>query len=131
MPKIFFKSIFTTFSFLTPVYLFAQTSFQPQSITSACNRLGTNGDFSDFTDCVTDLAAGAFVPFIFSLALLAFAVGVFLYVRNADNEAKRTEYMRLIIWSLVGLFFMVGVWTFARMFAGFFGVNDVIIPQFR
>ena len=99
-----------------------------------CNDVGKSGaTFSDFAECVVDIVSEAFVPYIFALGLLAFAVGVFGYIKNAEDESRRSDSVKLISWSLVGLFFMVTVWVFALMFSIIFGndsTSNIIIPQF-
>jgi len=57
------------------------------------------------------------------------------YVKNADNESKRSESLQMIIWSLIGLFFMVSVWAFSGMVANFLGLDGanttLIIPKIK
>lgn len=99
---------------------------------SYCSKLGGSGaNVKVFAYCITQLAVGSFVPYIFALALLSFMVAIFWYIRNADNEQKRAEAIKWIIWSIVGLFFMVTFWTFAKFFGDFFGAPAGIIPQFQ
>lgn len=100
---------------------------------TACKDVGSGrGTIKSFAYCISHLATRAFVPFIFSLALLSFMVAIFWYIRNADNEQKRGEAIKWIIWSVIGLFFMVTVWTFAKFFASdFFGSQGGVIPQFK
>lgn len=98
-------------------------------------RCKTIDDIASFTGCLTDLITKAFIPFIFALTITAFAVGIFNYIKNADNEQKRAESIKLIVWSLVALFFMTSVWAFAAMFAQFWGDPNapasLIVPNFK
>jgi hypothetical protein len=103
-----------------------------QSDAAGCTALGgTGANFQNFADCIKDLATKSFVPYIFALTLLAFMVAIFWYVRNANNEAQRGEAIKWIIWSVVGFFFMLSFWTFAKFFGDFFGAQEGVIPQFR
>lgn len=101
---------------------------------TGCKALSSKtGVFADFSQCIVDLISRSFVPYIIALTVLAFLVGVFGYVKNAGDDSKRAESLRLVAWSLVGIFFMITVWAFAFMFSQFFGIDPEstsVIPQF-
>lgn len=104
-------------------------------VTYAASECASITDFAGVAACVVSFVTEALVPFLFAVALVVFTYGIINYVRYADNESRRKEYLQLIIFSLIGLFFMVAVWAFAAMFAHFFGAqgapNSLIIPQFK
>jgi type III secretory pathway component EscT len=112
-----------------------QPVFSGASDPSSCNLGATGSTFTTFTECIVDTIISIIVPFLFAIALIAFSIGVLNYVKNADNESKRSESLQLIIWSLIGLFFMVSVWAFSGMVADFLGVtgatSDLKIPQIK
>ena len=52
----------------------------------------------------------ALVPLIIGFALLAFLWGVFMYLWQGDDESKREESKKFMIWGIVGLTVMVSLW---------------------
>ncbi len=44
---------------------------------------------------------------IFAFAVIYFFWGIFTFIKNADNEAKRKEGISHMIWGVVGLFVML------------------------
>lgn len=99
---------------------------------------GTTAGFCPSIDAVDDLGAlitfvicfimKALVPLAFAVALLLFIVGVIKYVINADNETKRKEGGKFILWGIVALFVMVSVWGLVAVLGNTFGV-ETAIPQ--
>lgn len=57
------------------------------------------------------------IGLMIAIALLLFIYGVIEFIYGADNEDKRNEGKQHIIWGIVGLFIMVGV----------FGLMSIII----
>ncbi len=52
---------------------------------------------------------------LFALALAYFLWGVFEFISNADNEEKRTEGKSHMIYGVIGLTVMLGVWTILQI----------------
>ncbi len=71
-----------------------------------------------------------FIPLIVVLAVGAFIMGLIRYVANGDNEEKRSEGTKMMIYGIVGLFFMVSVWGILRIFVTSYGL-PFGIPQFK
>ena len=70
-----------------------------------------------------------FVPLVVVLAVVAFVQGLIKYVSHGDNEEKRTEGTKMMIYGIVGLFFMVSIWGTLKIFTNSFGMTFGI-PQF-
>lgn len=154
MKKTFYKKIFSLGIIFSCVALLSiiplsvlNTNAQTQSSTQSsgsfvgasapetCNLGSSGATFTTFTQCIVDSIISIVVPFLFAIALVTFSIGVLNYVKNADNESKRSESLQMIIWSVIGLFFMVSVWAFSAMVANFLGVpgatSDLKIPQIK
>lgn len=56
-------------------------------------------------------------------ALVYFIVGVITFIANADNEEARNKGKRHIMYSIIGLVVMVGVWGILQLIANSLGVN--------
>lgn len=73
--------------------------------------------------CILDYA----VPFLISLALVLFLIGVVRFVAAGDNEEKRQGGRDLMIFGIIALFVMVSVWGFVNILSNtFFGHSAVI-----
>lgn len=51
------------------------------------------------------------VPLLITFAFLMFLIGVFNFIRNADNEEQRKKMRDFIMWSLIALFVITSVWA--------------------
>lgn len=102
---------------------------------------GTASSGSSFGNCpseISDISSlvvwvicfimKALVPLAFALALVLFIWGVIKYVINADNEAKRKEGGKFILWGIVALFVMLSVWGLVAVLSNTFNL-DTAIPQ--
>lgn len=70
----------------------------------------------------------AIVPFLVTLATVAFIWGVIQYFLNPDNEEKRKKGKEYILWGLIALFVMVSMWGLVALLSDTFGVTS-LIPQ--
>jgi hypothetical protein len=57
---------------------------------------------------------------VLALALLFFFWGVAKFILNADNDEKRTEGKKVMIWGIIALFVMVSVWGLINILANTF-----------
>lgn len=51
------------------------------------------------------------ITLLFSVALVVFSWGVIEYIKGAESSESRQKGQQHIIWGLVGLLIMVGVYT--------------------
>ena len=70
------------------------------------------------------------IPLIIALAMVAFIWGVVQYVINSDEEAKKAKGKQFMIWGIIGLTVMVGVWGLVRIVGTTFGI-EYVIPQLK
>ncbi len=71
--------------------------------------------FSQILSRVIDQAVNPFLLFLFAIAIAIFLWGIFGFILNADNEDKRAEGKQHLIWGIIGLFIMFGVWGVIRI----------------
>lgn len=74
----------------------------------------------------------ALVPLMISLAFVVFAWGIIRYVLAKDPEAQK-EAKGTIVWGIIAITAIVGVWAIAYFLLGQVGVNqgdvvDIVIP---
>ncbi len=114
------KKLYTLIFFL----LASSTAFG-QSITPSIEPQNARDMACIFINLLLD-----FVPYIVVIAVGAFIMGLIRYVSHGDNEEKRSEGTKMMIYGTVGLFFMVSVWGILNIFVSSFGL-PFGIPQFK
>ncbi len=67
-------------------------------------------------------------PLIILISAGAFAVflwGVFIFIKNAGDDTKRADAQRSILWGLIGLAIIFGVYGILNIALGTFGLPPV------
>lgn len=77
---------------------------------------------------VSCLISGALIPFMFILATLLFIWGVVKFIGGAHDSTEREEGRTFMIYGVVALAVMVGVWGLVFILTNTFGVGNVV-PQ--
>jgi hypothetical protein len=54
-----------------------------------------------------------------------FLYGVFEFLMNQENEEKKTSGKSHMLWGVVGITIMLGVWTILNMILGTLGINYI------
>ncbi len=101
---------------LAPVAAFAQTT----GVFNGCagERLGTvQGMLCKIGDILNLV-----VPILITLGIIYFIWGVITYVIGSDEEAKEAGRNR-IIFGIIGLAVIIGVWGLVKILTNTFGVN--------
>lgn len=83
------------------------------------------GDLLNYATC---LLIKSVIPLIVALAVVMFIWGVVQYVINSDEEAKREKGKQFMIWGIIGLTVMVGVWGLVSIVGSTLGI-EYVIPQ--
>jgi hypothetical protein len=72
----------------------------------------------------------SFITLIAAASVLVFIFGVTKYIWQGDNEESRKKGRQLMLWGIIGMFVMFGVWGLVGILGDTFGV-ETVIPQFR
>ncbi|MFZ2205291.1 MAG: hypothetical protein WAV23_01755 [Minisyncoccia bacterium] len=64
-----------------------------------------------FIQNVNNLIINPLIVLLFALALAYFLWGVFVFISNQDNEEKKTTGKSHMVYGLIGITIMMGVWT--------------------
>ncbi len=67
--------------------------------------------FDEFLTKVNSEIINPLILFLFALAIVFFLYGVLEFVLNQENEEKKTTGKSHMIWGIVGITIMMGVWT--------------------
>lgn len=125
--KHYMRAILIAVVALLPMTSFAQGQAASDGFT--CPATPT-GSITNIIDWLTCLIGGSIIPLLFALTFLYFIWGVAEFIRNADNQEKRKEGRKRMIWGIVALFVMVSVWGLVAILRNTFGVENVI-PQLK
>src|SRR3989344_4785228 len=71
--------------------------------------------FDAFLTNVNRLIINPLITLLFALAVIFFLYGVFQFIANQDNEEKKTAGKSHMIWGIVGLTIMLGVFAIMNM----------------
>lgn len=93
------------------------------------SKPSTPENFSKLACIIIKLALD-FIPYLVVIAVGAWMMGLIGYVGNGDNEEKRSEGRKMMIYGIVGFFFMVSIWGILGIFTNSFGLG-LAIPQFK
>lgn len=97
----------------------------------ACN-LPDNPKIQNVFGYVTCLINNSIIPLMFALAIAFFIWGVIQFlILGAGEEAKRTQGRQHMIWGIVALAVMLGVWSLVSILGGSFGINTSVLPQVK
>ena len=77
-----------------------------------------------FINHVNKLIVNPLILLLFALALVYFLWGVFEFLTNQENEQKKTEGKQHMLWGIIGLTIMMGVWTILNLV-----LNTLNIPS--
>jgi len=70
------------------------------------------------------------IQFLFALAVVFFLYGVFEFLANQENEEKKTTGKSHMIWGIIGITIMLGVWGILNMLLNTLGISKgQIDPQ--
>jgi hypothetical protein len=84
--------------------------------------------FRDLMQIFANLAGNAMLV-VYAAAFAGFFLGIFLFVSNMEDEKKREEGKKWMLWSIISLFAMIAVWGLVNVLVGTFGLTPNVIPQ--
>ncbi len=84
-----------------------------QNTSNACsNSINNLGDVFNFATC---LLSRSVIPLLVTVALVAFMYGVIQYLINAEDENKRKEGRKFMLWGIISLFVMLGIFGILQL----------------
>ncbi len=67
-------------------------------------------DLNGFIKNINEYIINPLIVFLFALAIVFFLYGVFEFIMNAGSDEKKTTGKSHMLWGIVGLTIMMGVW---------------------
>jgi uncharacterized membrane protein YidH (DUF202 family) len=78
-----------------------------------------------FISNVNQLIINPLIILLFALAVVYFLYGVFEFISNGDNEEKKTTGKSHMVWGIVGIVIMMGVFTILNMIMNTFNIEGI------
>jgi uncharacterized membrane protein YidH (DUF202 family) len=78
-----------------------------------------------FLSNVNKLIINPLIILLFALAVVYFLYGVFEFISNGENEEAKTKGKSHIIWGIVGIVIMMGVFTILNMIMNTFNIENI------
>jgi uncharacterized membrane protein YidH (DUF202 family) len=78
---------------------------------------------------IVELLGDLVMPLLFILALSWFIWGTIEFIRNSDNQEKRKEGRRRMLWGIIALFVMVAFLGITSIFTETFFNRQPSLPQ--
>jgi uncharacterized membrane protein YidH (DUF202 family) len=70
------------------------------------------------------------IKLLFALAIVYFLYGVYEFLANQENEEKKITGKSHMIWGIIGITIMMGVWTILGILLNTMGISkDQINPE--
>lgn len=78
-----------------------------------------------FVSKVNKLIINPLIILLFALAVVYFLYGVFEFISNSENEEKKTTGKSHMIWGIVGIVIMMGVFTILSIIMNTFNIENI------
>ena len=80
-------------------------------------------NLNEFIKNVDVMIINPLIELLFALAIVYFLYGVFEFLSNQANEEKKTTGKSHMLWGIVGITIMMGVWTILGILLNTLGIN--------
>ena len=80
-------------------------------------------DLNKFIANVDNMIINPLIGFLFALAIVFFLYGVLEFFMNQENEEKKTTGKSHMIWGVIGITIMLGVWTILSIVLNTLGIS--------
>lgn len=78
-----------------------------------------------FVANVNRLIINPIIVFIFGLAVVYFLYGIFMFISNQDNEEAKTKGKSHMMWGVIGMVLMMGVFTILNIVLDTFNIKGI------
>lgn len=78
-----------------------------------------------FVSNVNKLIINPTIILLFGLAIVYFLYGIFEFISNQENEEAKTKGKTHMVWGIVGIVIMMGVFTILNMIMNTFNIEGI------
>jgi uncharacterized membrane protein YidH (DUF202 family) len=96
---------------ITDIYTPIGDTPDPSTLPTLIDRVGAIGN--DYV-----------VPFLISIGVFIVILGIFNYIRQGDNEEKRAEARKFIVWGVISIFIMLSIWGLINIIVNSFNFDN-------
>jgi len=89
--------------------------------------MATSTSLNEFIRNVELMIIDPLIGLLFALAIVFFLYGVFEFLSNQANEEKKTTGKSHMLWGIVGITIMMGVWVILGIILSTLGINKTEI----
>jgi uncharacterized membrane protein YidH (DUF202 family) len=86
-------------------------------------------DLNGFIAKVDNTIINPLILFLFALAVVFFLYGMLEFILNQENEEKKTSGKSHMLWGIVGIAIMLGVWTILGVMLSTMNVKGVDLQK--
>ncbi len=83
----------------------------------------TSQSFETLLGKIDNTIINPVIEFLFALAIIFFLFGVFEFIMNQANEEKKTSGKSHMLWGIIGITIMLGVWTILHIILNTFNIK--------
>src|ERR1035437_10896415 len=87
----------------------------------------SSSSLDKFISNVDKIIINPLIILLFALAMVYFLWGVFEFLFNAEEEAKRTAGKQHMLYGIIGITIMMGVWTILSMITNTLNISPTEI----
>ncbi len=92
-------------------------------------KIAYASSLNEFIAKVDEMIINPLILFLFALAILYFLYGVFDFIAHQDNEEKKTAGKSHMLWGIVGITIMLGVFMIMNLLLHTLGVTGIDVEQ--
>lgn len=82
-----------------------------------------------FIGKVNSMIINPLILFLFALAVVYFLYGVLEFLMNQENQEKKTTGKSHMLWGVVGITIMIGVWAIMGMIINTFNIQGIDVDD--
>jgi uncharacterized membrane protein YidH (DUF202 family) len=84
-----------------------------------------SGNLDSFIMKINQLIINPIIVLLFALALVYFLYGVFQFIANGDNEEAKTTGKMHMVWGIIGITIMMGVFAIMNLILSTLKINGI------
>ena len=85
--------------------------------------------FDGFITNVDNIIINPLILLLFALAVVYFLYGVLEFIMNQENEEKKTQGKSHMLWGIIGITIMLGVFAILNIILKTFNISGIKVDQ--
>lgn len=83
-----------------------------------------SSSLNQFIGNVDRMIINPLIGLLFALAIVYFLYGIFEFLSNQENEEKKTTGKSHMLWGIIGITIMMGVWAILGVVLNTLGISE-------